>query len=104
VTEILGRASPREVPEVLAGNEVVTVDELIPSSDVPCLLLIAAVGDDELADRVEIKAEVGSAPAISAPRELDDMPIIAVDEGTAFGTEDGIATGQNDHSLLPWSQ
>ena len=96
-TAIVGRVSPREVAGpldtlVVAGLEIV--------SELTCLPIRPDAEADE--EGAELKVEVEL--AFEAARELEAMAGVVVDEGVAFGSEVGTATGQNDQTLLSSSQ
>jgi hypothetical protein len=56
-----------------------------------------------LAFKADPDEAVGTVPEVKAARVLEDKLEDPV-RGTEFGTEVGMATGQNDQTFLPWSQ
>ncbi|KAE8443828.1 hypothetical protein EG329_001335 [Mollisiaceae sp. DMI_Dod_QoI] len=98
--EIDGKVVPREDAEVLDSSEVGVAVELVVMPDVACRALTLAVfdvvNDDDGKARV-----VGSAAEVKAARVLEEKAEVAVEDGTASGTEVGISTGQKDQTFLP---
>jgi len=87
-TAIVGRTFPREVAVVLEESELETDNELETDKELTCRAF--KLGEEEKdcesdAKDVEVLVKLG----------------VIVDEGAAFWIDVGIATGQNDQTLLP---
>jgi hypothetical protein len=93
-TAIVGRISPREVAEALDRLVVEGGNTSETDSELTCRG--SKAGDEECED-ID-----GAASEVNGGRELEEKLRVAVDDGMVFGIEAGIATGQNDHTLLPW--
>jgi hypothetical protein len=93
-TATVGSVSPRDVSVVINWIELVdAVDKDKPDANVTCL----ATGPEEVDDVVVVLE-------VRAEGMLDEKLSVVVDEGTAFGIDDGIETGQKLHTPLFWSQ
>jgi len=88
--------SPRDVAEEL--------DELVLEGDSNAELNRELTCRGVMAGEAEASELEGAAAEVKGGRSLEEKLSVLVDNGTAFGSEDGIETGQNDHSPRPPSQ